>query len=153
MPLKVQMQSAQNGVPRYVLSGHLDETVQMQKLVGELPQQAVLNLSQVERYNSTGLMHWVKWIRDATRDRDVTIEAISYILVIQANHLLDLFGRADVVSCVAPYFCARCNVNRQVLVAREEIGERSPVKQCEQCGTEMDFDDLDEYFAFFRRPA
>lgn len=152
MPLEVQVVRSGEKPPRYVLKGQIDERTQVDKLVGTLDQGAVLDLTGVERINSAGLLIWVRWINKATDGRGISVEGISYPMAVQANQLLDLFGSAQIVSCLAPYYCPRCNAARTVVVTADEVrgGVQVPTRACATCGTPMQFDELDDYFQFLR---
>lgn len=142
---------ASSDVARFLLAGTIDSDFNLAAELPELPPRAVLDLSRIERINSVGLLHWLRWIQGASAGKDIAVEGVSYSFVLQANNLVDLFGRAKVRSCLAPYFCGKCRAAREALVRAEEVGADLPVKHCESCGSQMEFDELDEYFAFLRR--
>ena len=90
--------------------------------------------------------------RSLTQKHRVRVESLSYPVALQASCTADLFGRADVYSCTAPYHCTKCRASRVVNVTRDEAlaaGETAPIKKCPACSNEMSFDDLDGYFSFF----
>lgn len=152
MPLEVQVVRSGEQPPRYVLKGQIDERSQLGTVVGELANGGILDLTGIERINSAGLLLWVRWVVKATEGRGISVEGISYPMAVQANQLLDLFGSARVVSCLAPYYCPRCNAARTVLVTAEELRDRAqiPPRNCNSCSTAMQFDELDDYFQFLR---
>jgi hypothetical protein len=141
------------GRARVRLAGSIDEHAELDATFGTLERPAVLDLSKVERVNSLGLLRWVRAIGPLTSRCTVEVEAISYPMCIQANQVSDLFGKALLRSCIAPYFCPKCRAAREALVTREEIlaaEDGVPIKRCEACATPMEFDEVDEYFLFLK---
>lgn len=138
---------------RVTLSGVIDERSELTTVFAEISQETILDLSGVERLNSIGILRWVPAIEALSQRQKVRIEAISYAFALQANCVANLFGQAHVVSCMAPYFCAKCGGNQMVLVTRDELSEGAAVPQkgpCIACGNDqLEFDELDSYFAFF----
>ena len=156
MTLKLRAERKDGALPRLFLSGSIDEHSPIEEVLGSIRVDAVLDLSLIERINSMGLMIWLKWIGILTANHRISIEIISYPLAIYAAQLVDLFGSAKARSCLAPYYCPSCKTNRELPVSAEEVrltkGEPPP-KKCPQCGTAMDFDELDQYFSFLNEPA
>jgi hypothetical protein len=153
MSLVVHVERGGAGPARVYLTGTIDERAPIQQILGEIKEDVVLNLSRIERVNSVGLLQWLKHIGPLTRTYRVEVEAISYGLSLQANQLTDLFGKAHVRSCLAPYFCPVCKTNRQVEVTAAEVAaltSGAPDKPCPECQSSMDFDDLDDFFSFLR---
>ena len=156
MGLEVQVVKTEQDQTRYILKGHIDERSQMDKAIGALAAGSVIDLSGIERINSAGLLLWVRWINKETDGKNISVDAISYPMAIQANQLLDLFGSAKILSCVAPYYCARCNAPRSVVVKVEEVqgaNLTAPARNCTVCKAPMQFDELEDFFSFLREAA
>ena len=143
--------------PHVYLSGAIDEHTDLDKVFADLqqvrPDPLILNLEGILRINSIGLRHWIPLVSQLSKSRTVVVEALSYPFVIQANNVANLLAGVEIRSCVAPYYCSLCEMNRTIVVSAEEIraGELAPPKDCPECGTEMEFDELEDYFAFLRR--
>lgn len=151
MSLSVQFERRPDAPVRVVLSGAIDERSRVKDVLARIQEDAILDLGRVRRVNSVGLIEWLRAIAPLTRRHRIQVEAISYGLAIQANQLTDLFGAAELRSCLAPYFCAACNANREVVVSVEEAkAALVPPKRCERCGGELEFDEIHEYFTFLR---
>ena len=131
----------------------MDEESDFNSTFSQMDSAAVLNLEAIERLNSIGVHRWIEAIIAFSNKHKVTIEACSYVVALQANCVANLFGPARVVSTLAPYFCSSCNVNHTVLVTADEAAAAGgiPTRQCESCGAEMAFDELDNYFDFLFR--
>jgi hypothetical protein len=143
-----------NGETRIALAGAIDENADLAGLFGHLAGPTVFNMRDVERVNSMGVHSWVPLINKVPVNHKLAIEELSYPLVQSANAVANMFGAAVLRSCVAPYFCARCKQNVNLTVTAEEVaaaGGEVPVKQCSRCRMALEFDELDGYFAFFKR--
>lgn len=142
---------------RVVISGSIDENADLEAIFAKLePLPTVVNLRDIERVNSIGVHRWIPLVTAAAKRHPLEIEEISYALVQNANVVANLFGTATLHSCMAPYFCARCNDNLTVVVTAEEVAEtefRPPAKRCVRCNSEMELDELDGYFALFKNRA
>lgn len=146
--------------PQAYLSGAIDENAPLAAIFAELaaaaaaPENEITVFMQgVNRVNSIGVRNWVQEIERLTKSRRIRIEGLSYPLAMQANSVANLMGSAEVASCMAPYFCGLCEANRTVSVSRADVDASPlpPAKACPDCGSPMEFDEVDEYFAFLRR--
>ena len=138
------------------LSGSIDENSDLQGVFARLDGAAVLNMQQVERVNSMGVHRWIPLVTRFSAEHRLMIDEISYALVQNANVVANLFGTAVVRSCMAPYYCSHCNSNTTLTVSHDEVaaaGNAPPAKYCGRCKSQMDFDELDGYFAFFKPRA
>ena len=145
-----------NGEQVVALTGAIDENTDLQALFAGFTGDIVLNLQNVERVNSMGVHRWIPIVTRFSSQHLLVIEQISYALVQNANVVRNMFGSARVRSCMAPYFCAKCKNNCTMTVTDDEMAEAEtpPLKHCGQCGSEMEFDELDGYFSFFKiRPV
>jgi hypothetical protein len=153
--LRSTFETTPDGWLRVTLAGALDESADLAGLFGRIDRDCIINLRDVERINSMGVHNWIVYMTRATGRIRIVVDEISYGLVQNAIAVANLFGSADVRSCMAPYACARCDSHVMVSVKRDEVvaaGGEPPPKQCTRCGSAMDFDEIDGYFSFFRPP-
>jgi hypothetical protein len=151
--LRVTFESTADGAQLVSLIGAIDENADLDALFARLNGDVILNLRKIERVNSMGVHRWVPLVSRFTAKQPLLIDEISYALVQNANAVANLFGAAQVRSCMAPYYCGRCNDNATVVVTFDEVdrcGSGPPPKSCARCNSAMEFDELDGYFAFFR---
>ena len=157
MSLQCRVVAREPGPPQAYLSGSIDENAALDKVFAELAAAAAggmtVFMQGISRINSIGVRNWVQEIDRFTKNRQIRIEGLSYPLSMQANNVANLMGAAEVVSCMAPYFCGLCEANRMVLVTRADVAGTplAPAKACGDCGSPMEFDEVDEYFSFLRR--
>jgi hypothetical protein len=150
--LRVTIES--NGSTTLVsLAGAIDENSKLDALFGQLMTDTTFNMRNVERVNSMGVHRWIPLIARFSAQHRVTFDEISYPLVQNANVVANLFGSGQIRSCMAPYFCAACKINVTLTVTYQEVVaalHAPPIKACERCQRLMEFDELDNYFTFFK---
>jgi len=152
--LEVHVSRGAEGTLRVRLSGALDEGSDPAALLGAIGGDVVLDLRGISRVNSIGIHRWIPAIARLSRAHRVAVEAVPYCLVLPANAVTGLFGRATIRSCLAPYACARCGTDRIVEVTAPELGPAGPpVRPCPECSGRLQFDELDQYFDFMAAPG
>ena len=135
-------------------TGVLDE----HNRLGELSEKvgagtALLNLSGIERMNSTGVRDWMMWIEAlrAKGSRPVLV-ACSPVVVDQLNRIKNFAGSAVVKSFHVPYVCPGCEAEKKLLVHVSDMGAppyTAPACACDACGRDMQLAaDPQSYFAF-----
>lgn len=150
--LRAKVHTTPEGVT-IVLSGAIDENSDLKGVFAQIVSDVTINMRGIERINSMGVHNWIPVITKAASQHSVALEEISYAIVQNAVAVANLFGAADVRSCMAPYFCATCKDNFTITVTREEVfqaGNDAPLKRCTRCQSPMEFDELDGYFSFFK---
>lgn len=151
--LRSSVETKPDGSTLIVLSGAIDENSVLESVFARVTGKAVVNMRGVERINSMGVHNWIPLVQQASQQHPLAIDEISYAMVQNAVAVANMFGTADVRSCMAPYFCSRCKDHRMVTVSRDDVeasGDQPPVKLCPKCAAPMDFDELDNYFSFFK---
>jgi hypothetical protein len=137
---------------RVTLGGVIDETADLARVFAGLDGPTTFDLGGVERINSMGLHRWIPLIGELANRHEVQLERIAYVFVLQANSVANLFGKARVRSCLAPYFSPATQETLMIEVGADEVvGGAPPQKACPKTGTPMEFDDLDSYFYFLQR--
>lgn len=142
-----------DGGVRLELSGVIDDSVDLGPYFEDLPEHVEVDLRGIDRINSIGVRNWVGLLSKVTASREVFIEAVSYPMVMQAICVHSFFGRATVVSCMAPYSCLGCGRTASVVVSRTEAASGMKDKPCSECKAMMSFDELDQYLSVFERGA
>src|SRR5687768_13574850 len=148
-PMLQAVRSTHDGVLRITLTGAIDDMVELGPLFLNLPDQVAVDLRGVERINSIGVRNWVDLMGRITEDHELTIEGVSYPIVMQAICVRSFFGKANVHSCMAPYFCPKCRRLENVVVRHDEVSTGPAEKRCSSCSEPMYFDELDQYFRVF----
>ena len=151
--LRADHRGVVEGKQRLFLIGSIDEKAHIAPLLGRVSADVVINLRQVDRINSIGVHQWIPALAELMRAYAVEVEEVPVPVVMQANFVANLFSGARVRSCLAPFYCSSCHEARTVVVMADEIAADSstPRKNCPTCKHELEFDELDGYFAFLRR--
>jgi hypothetical protein len=134
-----------------MLSGFIDDTADLEALLGDVDGEIALDLSAVQRINSIGAHRWITTLARLTAHHRVTVESVPYCVGMQANYVANFFARAEVLSCLAPYACATCETSTNLLIHRDEVSLRAPTRWCKRCKNELAFDELDGYLDFLVR--
>jgi hypothetical protein len=134
------------------LSGVLDETVRLTDLVPRLGQQITIDLGEVKRINSIGVLAWLRFMRQMN-GRKVMLRRCPPAVVEQMSMILGFRGSARVESVLAPYVCPKCHADRfEVIAAKEAAQGRAPARTCGNCGgpTRLDDDEPERWLAPFQ---
>jgi anti-anti-sigma regulatory factor len=152
--LTATVEQRRSGARLIKLAGVLDEHNKLRDLMEKVPAgPALINLSGVERINSTGARDWVNWLAglEARGTKPVLI-ACSPAVVAQLNRIKNFAGNAVVKSFQVPYHCAACAVDKLHLVHISELDDREgepPDVSCDSCAAKMQLvEETTTYFAF-----
>jgi anti-anti-sigma regulatory factor len=137
------------------LRGDIDEKSGFARLVDDVKDGAVLDLSGVERINSVGVRNWMELMQALEKQgKRVTLACCAVPVVHQLNMIARFSGAATVASIKAPFLCPACEMSRVVDVdlARPVEPQIAAPVTCPKCRTAMEFDDVPaSYFGFARR--
>src|SRR5688500_15025456 len=152
--LTTTIESRRSGARVIKFAGVLDEHNRLRDIAEKIGAGvALLNLSGVERVNSTGTRDWVNWL--ALLEKNGTqpiLVACSPAVVAQLNRIKNFAGNAQVKSFQVPYHCAACGLDKPLRVNVADFGDAPhtpPRCSCDACGGAMVFaDESGSYFAF-----
>jgi CheY-like chemotaxis protein len=105
------------------------------------------------RIGSDSVQRWIDFVR-ALAAAPIRLVECPVSFVHQANQIINLLDRQEVISFYAPYGCARCGVDQEVLIEVARLGtERTPPAfGCPSCGGPLAFDGpTEQYFSFLTR--
>jgi hypothetical protein len=113
-----------------------------------------VDLSEVERINSDGVLVWMAFLRALPAGVQLTLVRCSVAFVEQLNLMVGLSRGQQVRSVLAPYLCEACGAVREdelpvsTLLSEKALPAPAP---CARCGGRMELDALPEvYFSFAR---
>lgn len=131
------------------LSGVVDEHTNLSQDLGEIQHGAVLDLSSIERINSTGVKGWIQYFSKLS-DKNLVYTKCSIAIVEQLNMVKSFACGAKVKSFLAPYICPSCKKESKVELDATSGLSEAPKVPCPHCKhPELEFDDLEEeYFSF-----
>ena len=141
------------------LTGFIDEHNRLKQLADEITATtAMIDLSGVERINSSGVRDWVNWIAalEANGTKPVLVRC-SPAIVAQINLVKNFTGGGAVKSFLVPYRCRECDEEKTIVVETSEMTSPEaapPSCNCIVCSRPMEVDEMPEsYFAFLSSPA
>lgn len=152
--LVATVEQRRSGARVVKLAGILDEHNDLGELVEKVGAgPALINLSGVERINSSGARDWVNWLASLeSRGTKPMLIACSPAVVAQLNVIRNFAGNAPVKSFQVPYHCSVCDRDKLLLVnVADMIGSpnRPPHCSCDVCSGPMRcVDETGTYFAF-----
>ncbi|NVB82459.1 MAG: hypothetical protein HOV81_29035 [Kofleriaceae bacterium] len=152
--LVATIEQRRSGARVVKLAGVLDEHNDLGELVEKVGAgPALINLSGVERINSTGARDWVTWLASLeSKGTKPMLIACSPAVVAQLNVIKNFAGNAPVKSFQVPYHCSICDRDKLLLVnVADMIGSpgRAPQCSCDACdGPMRHVDETGTYFAF-----
>lgn len=136
--------------PEFLLSGRIDEHADFAGLIAQLTGPTRLDLSGIQRINSTGVREWEFFIR-AVENVPLEFALCSSPIVEQLNATTKFLGAGKVVSVHAPYLCPQCDAGaiRTIELGADVASQLAAPLRCPECRSAMEFDDLpDHYFRF-----
>ena len=130
------------------LQGVLDENADLSPLAA-LDGEVAIDLSGVRRISSTGVREWIDLMRALDGRARVALIRCSPASVTQLNLIANFRGAAQVESFIAPYDCAACGCECEVLLDAVRASRGVPSVACPDCDTPMDFAELPERYLTF----
>jgi anti-anti-sigma regulatory factor len=151
--LRWQLQEVE-GRTTVELVGILDENADLQPLA-DLCGEVAIDLSGVRRISSTGVREWIDLMRALDGRCQVALVACSPASVTQLNLISNFRGAAQVESFLAPYQCACCGVEHDVLLDADAATRwfartpTLPAMPCTRCDSVMELAEIPERYLTF----
>lgn len=130
--------------------GVIDEDANFDKIKSLGMSQFVFDFNNVSMINSCGIREWIKYL-DNLGEAKIIYMNCPQIIIEQVNMVHGFIRKGVVVdSFYAPYFCTSCDTGKKILLKSSEIsGFKPPVKHCNTCKGELEFDAIEkQYFSF-----
>lgn len=132
------------------LIGVIDEDAIFDKIKNLKMANYVFDFNKITMINSCGIREWIKYLQE------IDGTAIKYLncpqIIIEQVNMVHGFIRKGIAveSFYAPYFCANCDTEKRILLkGAEVINSKAPVKQCNTCQLDLEFDAIEkQYFSF-----
>jgi hypothetical protein len=138
------------------LKGIIDEESDFKDSFSNLKKNVIVNLEGVEMINSCGVREWIKTISHLPPQSKIEYDKCAPRMVEQINYVSNFLGSGAVTSFYAPYFCAKCRREVNILLASKSLPKKppfeAPPQKCPTCKGALEFDDVEEeYFSFLTR--
>lgn len=150
--LTVNKVEVQNGL-RVELQGAIEESVNLDQLIGPFQGSLTVNCRGITRINSIGVKTWMRYFQGLRfNGKYFEFEEVPHPVIEQLNMIANFECGGKVVSILLPFSCTKCQSEFVASCQTKEIVESGfsiPVAKCEKtdCGARFD-DDPDEYFYF-----
>lgn len=132
------------------LEGVIDEDSIFDKIKSLALGKYFFDFNKVSMINSCGIREWIKYL-EGIEGSQITYLNCPQIIIEQVNMVHGFIRKGIVVeSFFAPYFCARCDVEKKIILKSSEVTNyKAPLKQCETCKGDSEFDAIEkQYFSF-----
>ncbi|MCM2322618.1 MAG: hypothetical protein NDJ90_05100 [Oligoflexia bacterium] len=138
------------------LSGAIEESTNLEKLLGPPAPEMHIHCKEVSRINSVGVKLWIKYFQDAqSRGSKLKFSECSTAIVEQINLISNFIANGVVESIFVPFSCGKCRSELVGLFKTEDLKKvkfKLPTLKCSKCTGPATFDDIpEEYFAFLMR--
>jgi anti-anti-sigma regulatory factor len=138
------------------LSGSIEETVNLDEMVGPTPTEVRVDCKEVTRINSVGVKGWIKYFQGLqAKNVKLTFFQCSTAIVEQINLISNFICGGTVESIYVPFACTNCKAELIALFRTADLNPNSiqlPELKCTKCSNKAVFDDIEEeYFAFLSR--
>jgi endogenous inhibitor of DNA gyrase (YacG/DUF329 family) len=138
------------------LSGSIEESVNLEQLIGPPPALLHVYSKEVSRINSVGVKGWIKFFQGIqSRGTRLHFHECSMAIVEQINLISNFTCGGTVESIYVPFCCSSCKSD---MIALFKTGDLKKVQfnlgpqKCPKCGGNAEFDDIpEEYFGFLSR--
>ena len=138
------------------LTGSIEETVNLEEMVGPTPAEVRVDCKEITRINSVGVKGWIKYFQSLqAKNVKLTFFQCSTAIVEQVNLISNFVCGGKVESIYVPFACTNCKAELIALFRSADLNPNSiqlPELKCTKCGGKATFDDIEEeYFSFLSR--
>jgi ABC-type transporter Mla MlaB component len=116
------------------LHGEISETTALWPILTRIMEAPRLDLEDVSRVNSAGVLRWMDFLRKIPSDVELRLRRISIPLVRQMLLVPAMSRRCVIESFLAPYECEDCDLDVTELITP---GRDLFVPECPSCGESM----------------
>jgi len=138
------------------LSGSIEETVNLEEMVGPTPQEVRIDCKEITRINSVGVKGWIKYFQSLqAKNVKLAFFQCSTAIVEQVNLISNFVCGGTVESIYVPFACTNCKAELIALFKTADLNADAiqlPELKCTKCSGKAVFDDIEEeYFSFLNR--
>jgi anti-anti-sigma regulatory factor/DNA-directed RNA polymerase subunit RPC12/RpoP len=138
------------------LSGSIEESVNLDQLIGPPPAEMIISCKEIPRINSVGVKAWIKYFQTAqAKGTKLTFIECSTAIVEQINLISNFICGGVIESIYVPFACTSCKSELVGLFKTADLKKlnlKLPELKCSKCSGKAVFDDIpEEYFGFLTR--
>lgn len=135
------------------LSGTVEESVNLDQIIGYVDESVIVNVRDIARINSVGVKVWMRYFQSLNaRGVKVVFRECSQAIVEQLNMISNFHCGAKIESILLPYYCKSCQKELVGIVQVQHLLDHHlevPEVKCSSPDCKVQFDDdPDEYFSF-----
>jgi len=154
--LQIDLEIREKSTLHLWFNGEIHENFKAKQVALPSSEKTIINLAGLRSINSLGIREWSQFLHALAQKTQVLLEECSVVFIDQANIVPQIAANCSVISFYAPYFCPQCNseLNCKLTFAghKKRLNERRAPQIIHSCGTELEFDALEEsFFGFLDR--
>ena len=145
---------SESSIPNFSIVGSINEKADF-SLISLSLSELHLDGYEVDRINSTGVRHWMKFM-ELLKSKGIKVKfyQVSTALIEQFNAIRNFGGGGEVVSATVPFVCLKCGKTTLKPMTKVEVLATDfdqPKISCQSCQSDkIEFDDdRSEYFHFW----
>lgn len=154
MATKLNINNRINGDEAFItLEGNIDEDANFDKIKGLSLKKYTFDFNNVSMINSCGIREWIKYLKEL-ENAEIEYQNCPQIIIEQVNMVHGFIRKGiRVATFYAPYFCEQCDTAKKILLKDSEVvNMKPPVKQCNTCKSDLEFDAIEkQYFGFLNQ--
>ncbi len=132
------------------LIGVIDEDSTFDKVKNLKMNKFIFDFNKVSMINSCGIRGWIKYLQEI-EGAEIKYINCPQIIIEQVNMVHGFIRKGiGVETFFAPYFCPNCDTEKKILLQNNEVFNfKAPIKQCNTCKMDLEFDAIEkQYFSF-----
>lgn len=132
------------------MEGVIDEDANFEKIKSLQMNKFVFDFNNITMINSCGIREWIKYLDDIN-GAQIVYQNCPQNIIEQVNMVHGFIRKGiSVESFFAPYFCVNCDTGKKILLKESEVqNSKPPIKYCNTCKGELEFDAIEkQYFSF-----
>lgn len=135
------------------LKGILDSGLNLKKIVGVFPLRLIINCKGINHVNSSVVLPWIQYFTKLQSESvPFSFSECTDSLLCYFNAYPKMLCGGQVESVYAPFYCARCDKQTDILLDSFEMKKLDQCltnRQCSACTSNLDFDDSPEDYFYF----
>ncbi len=132
-------------------TGNINEDADFSSVKAINTPKVILDFEKITAINSCGIREWVEYVEELDHRIELVYRNCPQVIIEQINMVSGFIkDGAKVESFYAPYFCPKCDEEKKIHLSSVEVeNEKAPTVNCDECGSELEFDALEKQYLRF----